>query len=410
MKWIDVDKWDEIFNSIRKHKLRTALTALGVFWGIFMLVILLGAGQGLQNGVEYQFRDDATNSIWVRRGTTSKPFQGLPEGRQIRFTNEDYEYLRDNFEGIEHLTGRFYLSGDRIVTYGDKNMSFSVRAVHPGHRYLENTIMVSGRYLNQTDLDESRKVAVIGLNVRESLFGEEDPIGKEIDVGGIVYQIVGLYRDTGGESEMRIIYLPMTTAQKVYAGNKEIHQLMFTAGDLSVPQMKELESEVRTALARRHRFASDDRKALSMSNIAEEYQKFQNLFFAIRAFVWFVGVGTLFAGIIGVSNIMLIVVKDRTREIGVRKALGATPRSIVTMILQEAVFITGLAGYLGLLAGIGILSLLGSMEVAYFRNPGVHLGVAASAVLVLVGAGVLGGLMPAIQAARINPVEAMRSE
>lgn len=404
----DLDKWQEIFNSIRRHKLRTVLTALGVFWGIFMLVILLGAGQGLQNGVEYEFRDGATNSIWIRRGQTSLEYKGLPKGRRVQFDNSDYDYLADQVAEVEHLSGRLYLSGDRTVSYGQKKLSFPIRSVHPGHQYLENSIMRQGRYLNPTDLAEFRKVAVLGEVAKQSLFGEEDAIGKEINIDGIVYQVVGVYFDTGGENEMRVIYLPLSTAQKVYTGTREIHQLMFTAGDLPVEKMKELEEEVRLAFAQRHQFDPADRRALFISNVAEEFQQFQNLFASIRAFVWFVGIGTLLAGVIGVSNIMLIVVKERTREIGVRKAIGATPASIVLMILQEAVFITAMAGYLGVLAGTAVIYLLGSMEVDYFRHPEVNFGVVLAATLILVLAGALGGLMPALQAARVNPVEAMK--
>ncbi len=407
---IDIDKWQEIFNSIRRHKMRTILTALGVFWGIFMLVLFLGVGEGLQKGVEYEFRDDATNSIWVRRGTTSIPHNGLPEGRRIRFYNEDFEYLQDNFPEIDHLTGRFYLSGDQTVSYKDKTLSYSVRAVHPDHQYLENNMVTAGRYINQLDLKEVRKAAVLGEVVKENLFGKEEAVGKEVTIGSIVYTVVGVYSDTGGEDEMRYIYIPMSTAQKVYSGTEEIHQLMFTGGDLPVEKMIALEEEVRAAFARRHQFAVEDRRALFISNIAEQFQEFQSLFAAINIFVWFVGIGSIVAGVIGVSNIMLIIVKDRTREIGIRKAMGATPRSIISMILQEAVLITGVAGYLGMAAGIGLISLMSSMEVEYFRNPTVNLGVAITATVVLIVAGALAGLMPALQAARINPVEAMKAE
>jgi putative ABC transport system permease protein len=408
MKLIDLDKWQEILDSIRKHKLRTFLTALGVFWGIFMLVLLVGAGNGLQNGVEYEFRDDATNSIWIRRGTTSKEFRGLPAGRRVKFVNDDYDYLIEQFDDIEHITGRFYLSGDRIVTYGNKKLSLPLRAVHPGHKFLENTSIIEGRYINDLDLEETRKVAVIGETSRKSLFGDENPVGKEIKIGESIFRIVGLYHDTGGENEMKIIYLPITTAQKTSGNTKELHQLMFTTGDLPLPGMQQLEKRVRTALAGRHQFDVEDRRALFISNIAEEYQQFQNLFFAIRMFIWFVGIGSIIAGVIGVSNIMLIVVKDRTKEIGIRKAMGATPYSIISMILQESVFITAFAGYLGMLAAIGILSLMRSMEVEYFRNPEINFGIAVIATLVLVFFGALAGLIPALQAARINPVTAIR--
>ncbi|MFN7117860.1 MAG: ABC transporter permease [Saprospiraceae bacterium] len=407
----DIDKWQEIFSSIRRHKLRTTLTALGVFWGIFMLVILLGAGNGLQNGVEYQFRDDATNSIFLRRGTTSMAYNGLPKGREIMFDNADFDHLGKEYKEIDHLTGRFYFSGDQTVSYDNKKLSFPVRSVHPDHQYLENTIMIEGRYINQLDIKEFRKSAVIGKIIKRDLFGEAgDAIGKEINIGGIIYKIVGVYEDTGSEDEMRVIYLPISTAQKVYSGKDDIHHLMFTAGDLPVDKMKELEERVRLDFAARKQFDPKDTRAVFMFNLAEEFQQFQQLFAAIKAFVWFVGIGTLLAGVIGVSNIMLIVVRDRTKEIGIRKALGATPYSIVSMIIQESVFITALAGYLGMLAGTGVIALIGSVESEYFRNPQVNFGVIATATLVLVISGALAGLIPAVQAARINPVIAMKTD
>ena len=406
---IDWDKWQEIFSSIRRHKMRTILTALGVFWGIFMLVLLLGAGQGLQNGVEFEFRDDAINSIWVRRGVTSIPYKGLPKGRRIQFSNEDYDYLIDNFEEIEHMSGRFYLSGEQTVKYGQKQFAFATRGVHPGHQYIENSEVHTGRFINKTDVKEVRKVIVIGDTVKKDLFGTDDAIGKVVELGGIAYTVSGVYHDSGDESENRVIYVPISTAQQLYAGTREIHQLMFTMGDLSVEESLVLEEAVRKAFASRLQFDVDDRRALYTFNAAENYQQFMNLFAAIKAFVWFVGIGSIIAGVIGVSNIMLIIVKDRTREIGIRKALGATPYSIVSMILQEAIFITALAGYLGLIAGVAMIWLMSSLEVDYFRNPTVNLGVAVIATLVLVVAGALAGLMPAMQAARINPVVAMKS-
>lgn len=407
---IDWDKWQEIFNSIRRHKMRTILTALGVFWGIFMLVILLGAGQGLQNGVAHEFRDDAINSVWVRRGTTSMPYKGLPKGRRVLFNNDNYDYLT-GFEEIDALTGRYYLQGgNQMVKYGKKSLSFPTVGVHPGHRVVENSIITEGRYINERDIKEIRKVVVIGLPVRRELFGEKNAIGEMVTIGGIVYTVIGIYRDTGGEEEMRMIYIPMSTAQKVYAGTENVHQLMFTVGDLSVEETNELTEEVRNDLARQLQFDPKDRRAVYIYNQAENYQELMNLFAAIRVFVWFVGLGSILAGVIGVSNIMLIVVKDRTKEIGIRKALGATPYSIVSMILQEAVFITALAGYFGLIAGIGVIYLIRELEVDYFRNPQVDLSVAVAATIVLVLAGALAGLMPALQAARIHPVVAMKSD
>ncbi len=406
----DLDKWQEIFNSINRHRTRTILTAIGVFWGIFMLVLLMGAGQGLQNGVEHQFRDDALNSVWVRRGTTSLPYKGLATGRFLRFTNEDYTALKTNHKEIDHITGRFYLSGDQLIKYKNKSFSYNVRSVHPGHQVLENTIVTHGRYLNDTDIEEKRKVAVIGKIVKENLFEEEDAIGKEVTLGGIVYVVVGVFEDTGGEWEMRNVYIPISTAQQLYAGTDEIHQLMFTLGDLSVEETKVIENEIRADFAARHNFDVEDRRAIRIFSLAEEYQEFKSLFFMINSFIWFVGIGCIIAGVIGVSNIMLIVVKDRTKEIGIRKALGATPQSIIGMILMESIFITAFAGYLGLAFSSFTIYAMSFVEVEFFRNPQVNLGVAITATIILIIAGTLAGLIPALQAARINPVEAMKAD
>jgi putative ABC transport system permease protein len=405
----DYDKWTEIFNSIMRHKLRTALTALGVFWGIFMLVLLLGAGQGLENGVNYEFRDDAINSVFVRRGFTSMPYNGLPEGRRIQFDNQDYDYLIEQFEDIEYMTGRFYLSGDQTVRYKNRSLSYSTRGVHPDHQYLENSQVADGRYINDLDLKELRKVCVIGQVIKKEIFGSEPAVGQELQIGNAVYTIVGVYTDTGGDNEMRIIYTPISTVQAINNNSRNLHQLMFTTGDLSVPEVNALEDEVRLVLSQRHEFDVRDRRAVWMFNLSEEYAEISNLLWAIKAFVWFVGIGSIIAGIIGVSNIMLIVVKDRTKEIGIRKALGATPRSIISMILQESIFVTALAGYGGLVLGVVILSLIGSVEVDFFRNPQIDIKIGVIATVVLVLAGTLAGLMPARQAASINPVEAMRA-
>lgn len=406
----DKDKWQEIFNSIWRHKLRTFLTALGVFWGIFMLVLLLGAGNGLRNGIEYQFRDDAVNSIWIHSGTTSLPHQGLKEGRRINFDNKDYDYLRSEFSEIDALTGRLYLDGDQTVTYGFKSLAYSTRGVHPDHKILENTIITEGRFINQHDLDNTTKVAVIGKLVKENLFGDENPIGKQIKIGDISYQVVGTFMDTGGDWEMRRIYLPITTAQKVYEGTDRLHALMLTGSGLSVEEMNALENKVRNTLASRKGFDPNDRKAIHLFNLAKEFQQMSSLFLAINGIIWLVGIFSIIAGVIGVSNIMLIVVKDRTKEIGIRKALGATPGSIISMILQESIFITSLAGYLGVVVGIGVIYLASGLESEFFRSPQVNLGLVMTAVIILVISGALAGLLPAYQAAKINPVIAMKAD
>ncbi len=413
---IDFDKWKEIFDSIRKHKLRTFLTALAVWWGIFMLVILLGAGNGLQNSTERNFRDDAINSLWLYPSRTSQPYKGLPAGRWIHFTNKDYDLIKNRVKGIEYITGRYYLSGEYMSEYKGKALSFDVRGVHPDHKYLENTIITSGRFINEKDIDKLRKVCVIGKLVKEGFFQkEEDPLGKYLTIKGTKFQIVGVFRDEGHENEMRKIYLPITTTQRTFGKDDRINQLMVTVGDASKAESVEIENSIRRELAALHNFAAKDKRAIYINNSIKEYQDIQMLFTGIRVFIWFVGIGSIIAGVVGVSNIMLIIVKDRTKEIGIRKAMGATPWSIISMIMQEAIFLTGLSGYLGLLSGFSIIYLLktvmenNNIEMKYFYNPDVNFGSVLSALIFLVICGTLAGLIPAIQAVRVNPVIAMRT-
>ena len=411
-----LDTWEEIYTSIKQHKLRAGLTAFGVSWGIFMLVILLGSGQALQNGVEYQFRDDAVNTFWVSPRRVSKPYQGLPVGRRLRFTNDDHTLTKERVEGVEHITSRFYISGEFSTSYKDESASFPVRCVHPAHKIIENTIMTSGRYINELDLKDKRKVAVIGKLVKEQLFKEKDPLGKYITIKGVDYKVVGTFEDLGSEGEMEMIYLPIYTAQLAHNGQGRIGQFMFTVGNATVEESQKIEENLRRELATRHKFDIEDKKAVRINNGVENFQRFMNLFFYIRVFVWFVGSGTLLAGIIGVSNIMLIIVKERTKEIGIRKALGATSWSIVSLILQEAIVLTGFAGYIGFLSGVGLLTLIRwaidtyDIETGFFRSPSVDFSVAITSVVILTLFGALAGLVPALKAAKVNPIVAMRDE
>ncbi len=409
MNWIDIEKWNEIFISISKHKLRTALTALGVFWGIFMLVILLGAGKGLQNGIAYNFRSSAINSVWFYSGWTSKEFNGLPANRRIIFTSEDVEQIEDRFPQIPHAAGRIYLSGNMILKYKNKNLGYPVRAVYPAMQYLEDPNIIKGRFLNDRDQAEIRKVAVIGEIVRKDVFGEEDPIGKEIILGTTVYRVVGVSYNKESDQAQREILIPVSVGQVVYQGNRNISNLGVLTGDMNAAEIEELETGITEILAANHQFDPTDARAIRVNNRLEDYQNFVNLFRGINAFLWFVGVGSILAGIVGVSNIMLIIVKDRTREIGIRKALGATPSSIVSMVLSESIFITSIAGYAGLFFGAMALYGISGIESDFFRSPEINVWVGISAVSILVVAGTLAGLIPARQAARIHPIEAMRS-
>jgi putative ABC transport system permease protein len=400
----------EIFSTLSKNKLRTLLTALSVAWGMFMLVILLGAGRGLQNGVEWEFRDDAVNSISFGGGMTSIPYKGRRPGRDIVFENGDYDALPREIPRIDHISGRFWLWGEYTVSYRDKHSAFDVIGVHPDHRLLEKTEIVRGRYVDEIDIAERRKVAVIGAAVKDFLFGKEDPIGDHINIRGLEYMVVGVFEDIGGEAELRRIFVPISTAQLIYKQPDRIHRLTFTIGDADVDESQKIAEQARRLLAASHDFSPDDRRAVRVQNNLEQFVRMTRVFAWIRVFVWVVGIGTLLAGIVGISNIMLISVAERTREIGVRKALGATPGSIIRMIMAEAVLLTASAGYLGLVAGVALVELVAHYvpEAPFLRNPSVDIEAALMGTALIVIASALAGFFPAWRAARVNPIVALR--
>ncbi len=410
---IDFDKWQEIFSSLRRHKLRTILTALSVWWGIFMLVILLGAGKGLENSAEHDFKDDAIASLWIWSDQTSKPYKGLPAGRFIQFENSDHGLI-DELEGTRYTSGRYHMWGEFFITYQNKSLSFDVQAVYPEHRHIEKPRMLEGRWLNQKDQDLKRKICVIGKHVQRDFFKKgESPIGKRLNIKGIDFQIVGVFEDAR-DREMERIYLPVSTMQLV-EGTDRLHTIVVEMGDASLEESKVIEDNIRRAMAEQHKFDPDDKQALGMHNGIESYNEFRLVMNFISIFIWFVGIGSIIAGVIGVSNIMLIIVKDRTREIGIRKALGATPGSIISMIVQEAVLLTSVAGYLGLASGIALIFGIqqfmeaNNIEAEFFRNPEVNLPTVLAAMAILIISGVVSGLIPALQAVKINPVIAMKS-
>jgi len=409
---IDRDKWQEIFSTINKNKLRTFLTGFSVAWGIFMLIILLGSGRGLQNGVQHQFASEATNSLWVYQGQTTKPYKGTNAGRSIQFTNADYTRTKRLDKHINHISGRYY-AGSKTISYKHNYGSYNIRAVNPGIKYIENTDITSGRFLNRLDMEHFSKVMVIGDVVRKDLFKNgETPLGKYVKVGDIPFKVIGVFKDAGGNGEMRKVYIPVSTAQRIFNGGNRLNQIMFTVGDATLNQTKQIEKKLRAEFAQVHHFDPSDRRAIRISNNLDEYKKVMNLFLGIRVFIWIIGIGTIIAGIVGVSNIMMIVVKERTKEIGIRKALGATPKSIVGLILLESVVITSLAGYLGLMAGVGLLELVNKYMPPsdFFRNPEANISIALTAMALLVIAGAIAGFIPAKKASSIKPIDALRDE
>ena len=408
---LDIDRWQEVLDTVRRNKLRAALTSLAVVWGIFMLVVLLGAGNGLRNGVVHMFRDDAVNSIWIWPGRTSMPYRGHPLGRPIRFTNDDYDAVKKNIP-VEHTTARFLPGGEVTVAYRQQHAAFEIRSVHPGHLHLENTLITAGRFLNDLDLAERRKVAVIGVEVVDMLFPGQDPLGLRINIGGLSHQVIGVFQDKGAEGEARKIYVPISTAQLAWSGGQRINLIMFTVKTNDIAEAQLIEREVRALLARRHDFSPDDKEAVFVRNNLESFKRVSGVIDGIGAFIWLIGLGTIVASIVGVSNIMLISVRERTREIGLRKALGATPGSIVRLVLAEAILLTSAAGYFGLLLGIGLLEAAAKLipPTDYFRSPEVDVRLVVMATALLVACGALAGFFPARRASRVSPVVALRDE
>ena len=410
----ELDKWQEIYSTIRKNKLRTFLTGFAVAWGIFMLIILLGSGKGLENGVTDQFQGGANNGIWISSGMTSKEFKGLQSGRMIRFTNDDYNLLKESVRDHEYMSSRMFL-GNTITSYKNEYGSFYLSPCHPDYEKIKEVEMIRGRFLNNLDIDEFRKVAVIGEKVKQDLFKEPDTMamGEYLNINGVLFRVVGVFRDFGrDDSEQRRIYIPISTAQRVFSGQNVVSQISFTTGDASVEEVDLMLDYTRNLLAKKHTFDTEDQRAVSIWNKNEDFRRFQGLFMGIRLFIWIVGIGTIIAGIVGVSNIMMISVKERTKEIGIRKALGATPFSIISLILREAIVITGFSGYIGLVLGIGVLELISRNlpETDFFRSPEANFSIAVGATILLIAAGTLAGLFPARKAASIKPIEALRDE
>lgn len=408
----DTDKWAEIFSTIRKNKLRTFLTGFSVAWGIFMLIILLGSGNGLQNGVQKEFASSATNAIWIWSGQTSLPYKGMKPGRNIQMHNEDYTHIRQTVGGIDKGSPRLNLWGNNTLSYKKENGTFNIRMVFPDYQYIEKIQVVEGRFVNETDLDEFRKVTTISTLVRDALFKGEAALGKYIIVKGVPFKVVGIFTDDDERDDnMRMIYVPMTTAQRVFSNANRINTIAITVGDATVEESKVIEANVKQKLATIHKFDVADPRAVGSWNSVENYMKFQKLFAGIRLFIWIIGFGTIIAGIVGVSNIMMIVVKERTKEIGIRKAMGATPWSIISLVLKESIFITSFAGYFGLVLGVVLLETIGSkIESSFFSQPQVDIKIAIYALILLVGSGALAGFIPARRAAAIKPIEALRDE
>jgi putative ABC transport system permease protein len=417
----DKDIWQEIYSALRKNKLRAALTAFGVFWGVFMLIIMLGSGTGLHNGAMQDFSKVATNSVYIWPRHTTVHYKGFPRGRRFRFNNDDIKALKDTIPELEYIAPRNKLGGYRginNVNRGLKNGAFSIYGDYPEIAFIKLMDMTYGRFMNRLDLKEKRKVAVIGARVFKILFDlGEDPIGQYIKIQGVYFKVIGVFNTKAvgddEEEENQVIFIPFTTFQHTFNFGNRVSWFSLTSVK-NVP-VSLVEKKAISLLAARHHVAPDDIHAFGHWNTEKEFNKFINLFRGIRGLVWFVGTITLIAGIIGVSNIMLVIVKERTREIGIRRAVGATPWKIVSHIILESILLTTFAGYFGLVSGVGILEMVSEALQRFgsrtdmFQNPEVDFQIAIIALIVLVVSGILAGMIPAHRAIRIKPVDAIRN-
>jgi len=411
-----LERWLEVFEAINKNKLRTFLTGFSVATGILILVLLLGIGEGMKNGVKKQFERDATNKVSVYTGVTGVEYKGLNPGRRIQMKNKDYDLLVENFGDEIEYKSSLYRVWTGITSYKDESGSYRLEGVLPDYQFLENAGIIQGRFLNTTDQVSFTKNVVIGRKVRDELFKEENPLGKLIEVRNINFKVVGVFQDPGGDREESRVYMPLSTMQKVFGAGEDIRSLSFTlpreeSFDIAIAKSNRVINELEAILKAKHTISPFDNSAISFSNSIENAKQFYDLSNNIKLFFWLIGLASLLAGIIGVSNIMLIIVKERTKEIGIRKALGAKPMSIVGMVLHESIFITAISGFLGLIIGLVLLEAVGPMiDTEFISNPEVSFNIAISTVLVLVLAGAIAGFFPAWRGAKIKPIDALREE
>ena len=419
----DRDKWQEIYSSLKSNKLRTFFTAFGVFWGIFMLIIMMGSGNGLRNAVYDGMGDFATNSAIMFTRQTTIPYKGFPRGRQWLFHTSDMEALLKNIPEIDQLAPRLQPwggNGGNNVVHGLKTGAYNITGDYPAINKIDPVRILKGRFINEIDLQNKRKVAVIGNRVRDELFkNDEAIIGEYIRINGVYYQVVGVFEpknkniNIGGEKD-KSIFIPFTTMQVSYNLGDDVHYFLVTAKPNKSASV--VEEKCMKLLAERNHVAPEDEQAFGHFNLEKEFKKMNGLFLGIRVLIWIVGTGTLLAGVIGVSNIMLIIIKERTKEIGIQRAIGATPWRIISQVVTESVTLTAMAGSFGLVLGVFLLEMINNMlassaeQSEVLKNPEVDIQVAVTALIVLIISGVVAGLIPARKAVSMKPVDALRYE
>ena len=418
----DLDRWTEIYQTLAKNKLRTALTAFGVFWGIFMLIIMLGAGRGLEHGIQKGMGDMATNSMFMWTQRTSMPYKGIPRGRFFNFNNEDTRAMLQQIPEISQIAPRiqgYAQDGNNNVVRNERTGAYTIQGDMPAYNIIDPVKVTKGRFLNPNDVNSNRKVAVLGKKVVADLYkADEDPINTYIRLQGVYFQVIGVFEsrknDNQAEYDNQNIIIPFTTLQKTYNYGDAVGWYSITAKK-GIP-VSQMEAKIKQFLMKRHDIHPEDTRAIGSWNVEKEFTKMNNLFTGIAGLIWIVGIGTLLAGVIGISNIMLVVVRERTREIGIQRAIGARPAVIIGQILSESTILTLIAGYAGLVAGVAIVELVNYLlsmsggNTGMFANPEVDFSIAITALIVIVFCGLIAGIIPARKAIKIKPIEALRYE
>ncbi|TXG37504.1 ABC transporter permease [Seonamhaeicola maritimus] len=405
----DLDLWREIFQSIIKNRTRGLLSGFTVAFAISLFTILFGIANGLENTFDQFFVQTADNALYVYSGRTSKPYKGLQVDRSVFLYNKDIDYIKNEFKDkIEYITPK--ISRNFQVSWSNKKGSYFILGVQPDAQHIEKVKIKDGRFVNLNDVKNHNKVIAIGRLIEEDLFGKESALGQYINAEGINYKVVGVFTDNGGDSQERLAYVPVTTIQHIYLSKDFIEEINITYNKkMSSDEALTFGSDLTKKMKQRKDVAPTDQRAIRVNNMALQTKGIETMTWGLRVLIFIIGLGTLIAGIVGISNIMIFIVKERTKEIGIRKALGASPRSIVSIILMESVLVTALAGYIGLLIGIGVLEWVGpSLKDYFITDPQVHPNIVISATLILIMAGTLAGFLPAKRASKIKPIIALR--
>lgn len=407
----DIDRWQEIFSSIRSNVLRTVLSGFTVALGLYIFIVLFGIGKGLQNAFQEGFTRDAQNLISIFTGKTTIAYEGLQADRQVTLNNSDYDAIVDAHpEKVQYSTPRY--STNLNVKYGKESGFYQISGANDEEVKIENRQLLNGRFISPKDIDEKQNVAVIGRMVQRDLIKNGDPVGKELEINGSVFKVIGVFSDDGGDWDERMISIPISTLQQMKKGSDTVSTVYIAYDEkLNPEQAIAYSDQLKKELKARKKVSPDDENAVVVRNRAEGLKDSFQFLFVITMIVGFIGLGTLLAGIIGISNIMVYIVKERTQEIGVRKAIGAKPRSIVSLIIQESIVITVISGLIGVALGVLTLKLIGnSLEEYFIKDPSVGWLLITAAFISLVMSGLLAGFIPAYRASKIKPIEALRAE